>query len=147
MKIRRLVQTDLPGLLPMLAKWCVELGHTFDPEKYVVQFREFLTAQCISLVAENDGGLVGMLVGYKKTYPWSGTPVIEEGFFCVDEARRGKGIGLELIEQMKISAKAEGFTVLVAMPNHYGTKALANTWAVFEKAGFQEHGRIYRIEL
>lgn len=60
----------------------------------------------------------------------------------VDEAERGKGIGSSLINQVIEEAKKRRCTKLIAQ-SRYGKTAVH---ALYEKLGFKDHGKNFRID-
>ena len=61
----------------------------------------------------------------------------------VNEAMRGKGLGSELINRVIAEARAQGCRKLVAQ-SRYGKDSVH---ALYEKLGFKDHGKNFRIDL
>jgi len=99
--------------------------------------------RAIKFIAEENGRSVGRAYLYLINNSLHEKPygLLED--MLVEEEYRGKGIGRQLMEAVISEAKERGCYKLVAQSRHSRTEA----HSFYEKNGFKDHGKNFRIDL
>ena len=121
MSIRKATVDDVPAL-GRLGKLLVQSHYDFDPQRFIAPaprteegYGAFLGSQLddedsIILVAERDGEVVGYAYGHVDGFDYMSlrgpAGVLED--ILVDPAKRGQGIGSELLEAILSALKSRG---------------------------------------
>ena len=123
-----------------LARLCSQLGYPAT-EQVMPARLERLSADdnTRALVAEGDGGLVGLLTVQVRHTLNHEAPIAQITLLVVDETHRGGGVGRALVTAAETWAQARGAKRIVV------TTALdrAGAHAFYEKIGFAHTGRRY----
>lgn len=91
------------------------------------------------VVAELDGGVVGLAHLQVAPAIERDRPAGKIGALVVDEARRGRGIGRALVEELEAEARARGCELLFLTTS----ERRADAHAFYERVGLEQTGRRY----
>ena len=110
----------------------MEIRKEIEKKTYAVKF-----------IAEIDGKAIGRAYLYLIYNGLHESPygLMEDVF--VEEEYRGKGIGTQLVQAVIAEAKERGCYKLIGQ-SRYGKE---NVHALYERLGFKDHGKNFRIDL
>ncbi|MEI7709173.1 MAG: GNAT family N-acetyltransferase [bacterium] len=97
----------------------------------------------IKVTAEENGKVLGRAYLYIMFNDLHKEPFgfIEDVF--VEEGNRGKGIGTKLVNEVVAEAKRQNCYKVICTSRHAKTEV----HGLYEKLGFQDHGKEFRIDL
>jgi GNAT superfamily N-acetyltransferase len=125
MQIRRAVETDVPNLLPLMRELAEfeKFADGFAITEEVLHEQGFRRSppdfRC--LVAEESGGLIGLLVYYFVPFTYRAKPNIIIKELYVADKHRSKGVGKLLMKAVATEAEKAGCAMIkwwVAKWNH-----------------------------
>lgn len=119
--------------IPFSRNKCVDLFHrcNYDPSH-------------LGLIAERNGEIIGMFVGYVCDYFFSEERIACDLLLYVKPNKRGTFAGKMLIEEYKRWGVAQNALEVCA-----GVSAMTNnerTYALYQKCGFSEVGRVFKFK-
>ena len=142
-RIRRFAPADRDAMVAFAASLpehdLLFLGRDLRHPRVVEAWQEAIAQGRVdSLVAEQDGAIVGTAALVRDAVGWSGH--VGEVRLLVATARRGAGLGRDLLEGIFAIARAHGLAKLTAQmtPDQHGSVAL------FESLGFRSEALLKR---
>jgi GNAT superfamily N-acetyltransferase len=145
--IRRADEADLPGVLGLYAQPGMDAGEVISLDAATTIWRRMAAypnyGVYVATTAE-DQGLVGtfaLLVMDNLAHGGAPSAVVED--VCVDERRRGRGIGRAMMTFAMKRAREAGCYKLSLSSN----QARAGAHAFYRALGFEQHGVSFHVSL
>jgi GNAT superfamily N-acetyltransferase len=131
-QVRRARAADLPHLVPL----CEQLGYPSKPEDVARRLAgiESLPEHAV-FVAEAAGGALAGFVSVFVMRTLESNPFAEIGALVVDETRRSRGVGEQLVEQAEKWARENGCALVRLRSNVIRDRA----HKFYERMGFQHY--------
>jgi GNAT superfamily N-acetyltransferase len=93
-------------------------NYNFTPEKATKYLTEYFErTRFEGFVVEDEGNMVGAVLGHSKTW-WTSDIIYVDELFVVPESR-GKGYGKQLLNHTEEYARGKGFEVLSLLTNKH----------------------------
>ena len=138
MQVRFASPDDMPRILQLGAEL-----HKNVPYSYIAYSDDsqhalgFMLASNLLLVAEDDGGVFGVIGGVSAPVTFNPSKVfVQELIFWVTPSKANKGAGKALLEGFELAAKAVGADVLFV--SSLKTQLHKKTKKLYESMGFKE---------
>jgi len=141
--IRSATPEDVDLLMSLVARLESELPqnpYEEDPAEVERAKVERMVSDGVALLAEDDGRPVGYALA---RYGDHGPTTVYVSDLWVDGGARGQGLGRELLRRVSSAAAERGVTHVVLDVHSNNREAVA----FYERLGFAEMAKIYRIEL
>lgn len=143
-EVRDAVESDLPGILRVLAESGIDGGHSYTLEEARVQFDRLSGLPNFRLlVAAVDGRVAGtysLLIMEKLGKRGTPAGVVED--VAVLPERQGQGIGRAMMEHARAACRQAGCYKLALSSN----LRRGNAHRFYESLGFERHGYSFVIE-
>jgi GNAT superfamily N-acetyltransferase len=138
-------EADLPAILRLYAQPGMNDGRVLTLDAAAEIFRKMARYPRYHVyVAESDGAVIGtfaMLVMDNLAHLGAPSAVVED--VCVDETRRGQGIGRLMMKHAMQVATASGCYKLTLSSN----LSRPDAHAFYRSLGFQQHGLSFHVRL
>jgi ribosomal protein S18 acetylase RimI-like enzyme len=145
--IREIHEQDIPRISDLMKQLdeLFQSGHDISPEAIAATFEKMQEYKGIykNYVAVLDEEIVGFIsiIVYKTFYHPGGTALINE--LVVDKECRGKGIGEQLINKIKVLANIQRFNEIEVSTTADNKKAIA----FYKRNGFTDESVLLGMEL
>lgn len=137
-----LQDTDIQDIEPLVAEAFLELPYTiqYSPER-VQEFLRSTTNKLMVGLCQDDGTILGVLLGCQTFVPTSFSPVaIELLWYVKPEYRKGK-YALQMVREFEKWAKAQGCE-MISMGN-MANSSMATTGKFYERLGYKLSEQTY----
>ena len=123
-----------------LARLCTQLGYPAQTSDMPARIERLTADHGVSaLVAEDEGGVIGLITTHIRYTMNHAAPLAQITLLVVDEARRGTGVGRELVTAAEAWARGCGCKrIVVTTALHRG-----EAHAFYERLAYAHTGRRY----